>query len=690
MPESTVEIRNPGEIDLTQYRVEIGDTIEFVEKINGTQADLENWAEELTFCAIDMQSAADQIGTRYISILQAGVQVGQDKQTVTQLKNDVTTLKEQSETAAQTATEQAGIAEGAATVAVTQAGLAEDAKVLAVAAVAALPPGTINDLITSENYAWSSAKIESIRTVSLAVSIAAPAQVPATGSFTATITGTSSLVNGNIAGFEAAWWDGSTEYATASGGSAEFSKPVDQPVGGEVSITVYAVDELGNRSRHKTATAEVVANQPPVGPITINHASVVSKGGSFDLALSGATDPDGDDALIRYEITDPGILSFAKTTDITAGELVAVTAPDVAVDTVATFSVAAYDEMGLATEPKNSSVNIIVASVIGVKLVETGGNGGTWAHIDDTGAEIATPSESWFNAHPVFGGIVDQVIDGQAMVKVPKFYYRRGLAQIVVPEASAKPAWYISDQQVSGFETFPAFILDSVEKDQFWYGKYQASESGGKLQSIPGVLPKVSISLTQSLAMAEARNVGGVEGFRLHHYDMWLAIQWLYLVENATMDSQTKTGQGRVSASSAANVDASDVAQATYRGIVGLWGNVYQWMDGVRTKNNLIERRAYNGAWASTGQSAMGNTYPITFRSTAADSFLPDTFATSNTNATLPDQVYWLNQANTTEYYPYVGGHWDQAAYAGLWRVNCTSAASSAVTFIGARLARIV
>lgn len=684
MPESTVTIRNPGEIDLTQYRVEIGDTIRFVEKINDTQTDLENWAERLTFCAIDMQSAANQIGARYTSILQTGVQVGEDKSIVTQLKSDVTTLKEQSETAAQTATEQAGIAEGAATVAVTQAGLAEDAKVLAVAAVAVLPPGTINDLITSENYAWSSAKIESIRTVSLAVSIAAPAQVPATGSFTATITGTSSLVNGNIAGFEAAWWDGSTEYATASGGSAEFSKPVDQPVGGEVSITVYAVDELGNRSRHKTATAEVVANQPPVGPITINHASVVSKGGSFDLALSGATDPDGDDALIRYEITDPGILSFAKTTDITAGELVAVTAPDVADDTVAAFSVRAYDDLGSYTATQSSSVNVVIASVIGVKLVATGGNGGTWAHIDMDGEEIPTPDTSWFNAHPVWGGIADQVIDGQAMVKVPKFYYKRGTA------ADGKAAWWISDQQVAGFEIFPAFVLDSVEKDQFWYGKYQASESGGKLQSIAGVLPKVSISLTQSLAMAEARNVGGVEGFRLHHYDMWLAVQWLYLVENATMDSQTKTGQGRVSASSAANVDASDVAQATYRGMVGLWGNVYQWMDGVRTLNGVMERRSYTGSWISTGQAVPNSGavhYPLTFRSTAPDEFVADTFLTSNSGATLPDYVYWRNGG---EYYPCVGGVWNQAADAGLWYVGCGHAASFASSHIGARLARIV
>lgn len=140
MPESTVEIRNPGEIDLTQYRVEIGDTIRFVEKINDTQTDLENWAERLTFCAIDMQSAADQIGTRYAGILQAGAQVNADKQTVTQLKSDVTTLKERSEAAAQTATGAAQTSTGQAGIATNQAGIATSAATSALDTVSSLTP----------------------------------------------------------------------------------------------------------------------------------------------------------------------------------------------------------------------------------------------------------------------------------------------------------------------------------------------------------------------------------------------------------------------------------------------------------------------------------------------------------------------------------------------------------------------
>jgi hypothetical protein len=301
------------------------------------------------------------------------------------------------------------------------------------------------------------------------------------------------------------------------------------------------------------------------------------------------------------------------------------------------------------------------------------------------GNTISTPSTAWFDLHPVFGNIEDVTVDGQYMVNVPKFYYKRGTA------SNGDPAWWISDIAYTGFAVMPAFVLDGVEVDAFQYGKYQASESGDKLQSVPGVLPKVDTDLTTFISLAEARNTGGVAGFRLHHYDMRLAIQWLYLVENATMDSQTETGDGRVNESSAANVDAADVAQATYRGIVGLWGNVHQWMDGVRTLNDVIERRAYSGTWSGTGESVPNSGdghYPITFRATGDEQFVADAYSGSNdTTATTPDYNRWRNAG---EYYPVVGGTWGDAAVAGLWLVYCYYAASASANIIGTRLARVL
>ena len=340
----------------------------------------------------------------------------------------------------------------------------------------------------------------------------------------------------------------------------------------------------------------------------------------------------------------------------------------------------------------------VFANIVGVALVEAGKNGGEFVHIDGEGTPIISTG-SFFDNHPVWGGIVDVSIDGQSMVKVPKFYKKHGY--VTLPDGEEPvPCWWISDQPADGFELYPAFFKNGQEIDQFYIGKYQASMDGAKLSSKPGVNPTVSRSITQFIADAKARNTGGVEGFMLWSLYQWSAIQWLYLVENKTMDSQAKTGQGRVNASSAANVDASDVAQATYRGIVGLWGNVRQYMDGLKTGGGSIhvwDRQGYQ-KWVNTGKkrtAAAGSIYPVTFMKSKGsidgddydftDHFIGDTGPTSNTNATAPDYQYF---SEASEYFPHVGGDWNQAAVAGLWCVYVFNSASNSYSYRGARLAK--
>ena len=333
---------------------------------------------------------------------------------------------------------------------------------------------------------------------------------------------------------------------------------------------------------------------------------------------------------------------------------------------------------------------------MGVALITPGGDGGTWAYVDKDGNTVPDPRSDYFSTHPVWSGIQDVIVDGQYMVKIPKFYIRR--ATIGSGANTGKEAWWISDQLVEGYAVHPAFKVSGNEVDQIYVGKYQASMDGSKLGSKPGVLPAVSRSLTQFIVDGNARNVGGVSGFGLWSVYHWSAIQWLYLVENATMDSQTKTGQGRVSQSSAANVDASDVAQATYRGIVGLWGNVWQWMDGLKTSGGSIHLwdRDGNKTWVNTTKRrtvAAGTTiYPTTFMAHSAatydfaDVFIGDTGPTSKSNATAPDYQYFNEDR---ECFAIVGGYWSYGAIAGVWGVDCNIAASSSNASFGARLAKV-
>lgn len=337
---------------------------------------------------------------------------------------------------------------------------------------------------------------------------------------------------------------------------------------------------------------------------------------------------------------------------------------------------------------------------IGLVQVATGGGAGTYQRVDADFAPISNPGSAWFNNHAVFGGIVTTTIDGQVMVKIPKFYFKAG----TVPSGTyaGKAYWMISDRPVSGFSVHPAFIgAGGVERDQIWVGKYQASTSGGKLQSVAGVAPRVSVDFPTARAEAYARNVGGVSGFRLWSYYDLAAIQMLATIEMGGLDMQSLIGQGRVSQTSAANVDASDVAQATWRGIVGLWGNVWQMVDGLKRNGGNWWRWQYNvpgntttsdfaTGYVNTSRSALTTSgYPVTFDATllAAGIIVPATVDGAASNGSTGDH-FWSN-TNTDDRIAYHGGDWGHGAYAGLFCLNAYNAPSYANGNIGARLAKV-
>lgn len=335
----------------------------------------------------------------------------------------------------------------------------------------------------------------------------------------------------------------------------------------------------------------------------------------------------------------------------------------------------------------------VFATTIGVALITAGGNGGTWAYVDGAGNPIANPGSAWFNAHPVFGGIQDVLIDGQEMVKIPAFYVRR--AVIASGANAGKEAWWIADGPVDGYHLHPAFRHAGADLAQVYVGKYQARLYNNRLSSAAGHMPAVNRSLTQFQADAAARNAGGVSGFMVWSVYHWAAIQWLYLVEQATMDSQTRSGQGRVNASSAEVVSGSDVPVG-YRGIVGLWGNVWQWIDGLKVGAVGVSLWDQNGnkTWVSTkGRlAASGAIYPTTFMDGQGDGwdlgdiFLGDTGPTTNAGATAPD---WQYMGNVSGMVAAVGGNWEAGANAGLWTVYIFSSELAAGVDIGTRLAKI-
>lgn len=331
------------------------------------------------------------------------------------------------------------------------------------------------------------------------------------------------------------------------------------------------------------------------------------------------------------------------------------------------------------------------AQIIGIVCTATGGGAGTWQRVDENFNAITTTAAT-FNNHPTYAGVVAQTIDGQAMMKVPKYYLKTG----TVPSGTyaGKRYWMVSDQPVSGFSVHPAFMNAGAQIDQFWVGKYQGTNDGGtKLGSAAAVTPLVSIDFPTMQARANARNTGGVTGFGLWNIYQLSAIQTLALIEIGGSDSQTLVGQGHVSGSSALATDNATVAQATWRGIVGLWGNVWQMVDGLQTdassKYKIWDKNG-NKTYQTTSLTAPTSNYPVTMATaTGTDYDLATVFAAETTNATAGNGTYgdyFYQAANCVAYH---GGLWSTGAYAGLFYLYVGDAASYSNTRIGGRLAKV-
>lgn len=326
--------------------------------------------------------------------------------------------------------------------------------------------------------------------------------------------------------------------------------------------------------------------------------------------------------------------------------------------------------------------------VFGVALRIDGGRA-TWHRIDLDGKPIGDLPAAAFDASPIFSRVQPVEIDGQHMIRVPRFFYR--VSDITLDGAPAV-AYHISHLAIEGFAVHPAFLSCR----QFYVGAYQASVQDGKLASVPGTMPATARSLCEFDELAGARNVGGASGWMQWSALQLGAIQMLYLVEHATMDCQAATGRGRVDAAGVAAVDAPDVLEASYRGMIGLWGNVWQWVGGMKTVDGEIRLQRGDGSWLATGQWAATDEHvlPLRFaRGTPGDEseilsglFLSVESIGSADGAATPQPQYFYSDG---ESFPLVGGSWSGGARAGLWCLSCSNSASGSSSSIGARLAKV-
>ena len=212
-----------------------------------------------------------------------------------------------------------------------------------------------------------------------------------------------------------------------------------------------------------------------------------------------------------------------------------------------------------------------------------------WARTDSAIGKTATAtvgttagSSDFDNCYPWSGIARETLSTGDVMVKIPKFWYRRY-------RSGNMEYLKIANKATSGFTLHPAFNHGGVATDYIYVGAYKTI--GGN-KSASGASPLVS--QTRATMRANARTKG--TGWGIIDISTLSAIQMLILVEFANNNVQSVIGRGYCDSNSSAcktgtcnNVSGltgrpagtNGKVDVVWRGIEGLWGNVWEWVDGV-------------------------------------------------------------------------------------------------------------
>ncbi len=306
-----------------------------------------------------------------------------------------------------------------------------------------------------------------------------------------------------------------------------------------------------------------------------------------------------------------------------------------------------------------------------------------------------------FDAMPIYKEMKEVTDDyGNKFIRIPKFYIHK-------ENTAGKLAIRISKEPIAG-GYLPHCFYDHVANKELPHvdvGKYLASLStdGTKLESKTGVAPLGSKTITDFRNLAKA-NGNGYQQLDIHVIDV---LQCLFYVEFATLNSQSihpgYTGGAKarptggtdsvVAASGAVGADNSH--QFKYRGIEDLWGNLYQFVDGV----NINDHQAWvcNDARVYASNVFAGPYEKLGYVNLNANSWVSEMgYDPKHPYAQLPTK----GGGGTTTYYAdhyyqevgqriaRFGGSWSAGASAGvsLWTLDSSSAA--APSNFGGRLLR--
>lgn len=367
--------------------------------------------------------------------------------------------------------------------------------------------------------------------------------VPATnaGDYVVTISGM-----GNYSGTATANWTISKAQSTISGDDSILIRGI-----GDAVSKTYTTNGDGAFSFSTSGGVATVTNVD--GTVTVTSTEI------------------GSGTMIVTVAEGQNYLSTEKTVSITVEEAVTATVFGVVWD----YSLSSPELTRLT--PQTDPLNVVTAVPTQEPTACIGTEGGQ-SDFDNYNPWAGIQRFNYVN-----GQIVEFVdyTNGETYVYIPEFW-----SKIVDDSANSRMYFYISDSVLNGFTKH----LGSGR----YVGRYVC---GTDYKSISSSAPNVDKTI------GECRTALHAKSAQLYVYDIhtYNAIQLLYFVEHANLNSQNCIGMGIVTGS-IKNSGATDIltyhtgradgvnnqSAIQYRWIENPWGNVWQFVDGVLVNNNDV------------------------------------------------------------------------------------------------------
>lgn len=335
-------------------------------------------------------------------------------------------------------------------------------------------------------------------------------------------------------------------------------------------------------------------------------------------------------------------------------------------------------------------------------------------------------------------GYIEDGSNGQCMVEIPLFFYKRRFIDSDTIEI------YISSVKNDGFKVHPWFYdVDGNLVSKKYVSSYEGSvydvsaaaylladeqvadftqTTGDKVASIANAKPASGV--TQDLTIVKARilaNNRGAGWEQLYHTAI-SAIQMLFVVEFGSLDCQESLGQGIVLKPTGTGNDAENTGQTSllgndsgngagsegltsvsYRGIENLWGNMTCWLDGINLTNyeayisdvnGNFDSVLFSGRYVNAGQLPLINGYmmkPINpaefdYSFIAGEVILnPNPGGHNPTNDGTYADLYGPSPDANNKAFNY-GGHWETKSDAGIFYASAGVASNINWRHYGVRL----